>query len=46
LSQIRGRFDEAKADLNRAVELDPTSANMISDLGDIKKVKTCPIKKA
>ncbi len=33
LHQIRGRSDEAVIDLNRALELDPTSANLISDLG-------------
>ncbi len=33
LHQIRGRSEEAVIDLNRALELDPTSANLISDLG-------------
>lgn len=32
---LRGRFEDAKAEMNRALELDPLSANMISDLGQI-----------
>ncbi|QQS40626.1 MAG: winged helix-turn-helix domain-containing protein [Acidobacteriota bacterium] len=32
---LRGRFADAKAEMNRALELDPLSANMISDLGQI-----------
>jgi DNA-binding winged helix-turn-helix (wHTH) protein/TolB-like protein/Flp pilus assembly protein TadD len=32
---IRGRFDESVAEMKRAIELDPVSANMILDLGQI-----------
>ncbi|HMT09494.1 MAG TPA: winged helix-turn-helix domain-containing protein [Pyrinomonadaceae bacterium] len=32
---IRGRLDDAKRDLHRALDLDPTSIRLISDLGQV-----------
>lgn len=35
LLSIEGRFDEAKSEMNRALEIDPASHNYLSDLGQI-----------